>query len=75
MSVGGAGGRLIELREPSAACRLEAARALLSPDGNGGEICILGARGIWGSRFQEDVAANAMEERVSPVFSRLARQL
>ena len=65
MSVGGAGARLIELREPQRGAQAEAARAPLSPDGNGGEICILGGRGILGIRFQEDVAANAMEERVS----------
>ena len=66
--VGGAGGRLVELRQPERRLQAEAKRALRSRDGDGGAIGVFGAGRICRLGLQEDVAANAMQEGVRPML-------
>jgi hypothetical protein len=49
--------------------QFKTARLLLLRDGDGGEERILGRRRIDRIALEQDLAAQAMEERVAPVFS------
>jgi hypothetical protein len=62
----GAAGRLVQFRQLQRRLEAEAARALLARNGDGGEEGLLGGRGVLGTDLQQDVAANAMQEGVSP---------
>ena len=64
MGVGGAGGRLVELRERKRRAQFEAARALLLCDGDGGQERFFRGRGIGGVVLQQDFAARAMQFRL-----------
>ena len=74
MGIGGAAGRLIKLRQRERRAQLEAPRLLLLRDGDGGEECFLGGRGVRWIALEQDLAADAMQESVGPVFSRLVRE-
>jgi hypothetical protein len=66
-----AAGRLVELRELQRGLQAEAARALLACDRGRREIGLLGAAGIVGIGLQEDVAADAVQERVGLTLASL----
>ena len=69
-----AGGGLVELRQRQRGQQAEAARALLARDGDGGEVGLLGGRGVVGMELTQDVAADAVQQGVGPAFSRLDRE-
>jgi nucleotide-binding universal stress UspA family protein len=54
--------------------QLEAPRLLLLGDGNGGEECFLGWRCIRGIAPEQNLAADAVQQRVGPMFSRLTHE-
>ena len=60
---------MIDLRDLQRRLQAEAARALLSRDGDGGEIGFLGAGGMSGIGLQEDVAADAVQMGVGKDLS------
>ena len=71
VGIGGAAGRLVELRQCERRLQAEATRALLLCDGDGGEECFLGRPRVCRISLEQDVAANAVEESVGPAFARL----
>ena len=72
--VGGTTGRLVKLGERQRRLQPEAPRALVARDGDGRAIGFLSAGGILGIGLCEDVAADAVQEGVGPVFSGLLRE-
>ena len=74
MGVGGAAGRLIKLRQRQRRAQLETPRLLLLRDGDSGEECFLGRRRVRRIALQQNLAADAVQESVALVFSRLARE-
>ena len=56
-----AAGRLVEFRQRERGLEAEAAGALLARDRDGSAIGVLGAGGIFGIGFQQDVAADAVQ--------------
>ena len=74
MGVGGAVARLTELRQRQRRAQLETLRFLLLRDGDSGEEGFLGRRRVGRVAFRQNLAADAMQESVALVFSRLARE-
>ena len=73
VSFDGAAGRLVELGERERGAEFEASRLLRSRDCDGGEESGFGERGVRRIALQEDCAADAVEQRVSPVLAGLVR--
>ena len=69
MGFDGAGGGLVELRYLQCRQQAEAARALLARDSDGGEVGLFGGSRVCRIGLQQDVTADAVQERVSPVFA------
>src|ERR1700674_789808 len=74
MRLGGAAGRMIELGERKGREQLEAARALLLRDGDGGPERLLGRLRASRVALQKDFAAQAMEERELRTLPELMRE-
>ena len=69
MSVGGSPGRLVEPGERKGRKEFETARTLSLRYGDGGPVTLFGRYGIGRNALQQEVAAQAMNERqVEPVF-------
>src|SRR5215471_14144614 len=69
MRVRGSVRRVIELRQRERCAQLKTARLLLPRDGDCSEECILGRRRIRRAALEQNLAAQAMQESVAPVFS------
>ena len=69
MGVGGAIGRLIELRQRERRAQLVAPRLLLLRNGDGGEERFLGRRRVRRIALEQDFAADAMGFRCKPALS------
>ncbi len=63
MGVGGARGRLIELRQRQRRAQFEAARGLLLCDRDGGQEGLFRGRGVGGVALQQNFAARPMQFR------------
>ena len=64
LGVGGAAGRLAKLGEGKGREQLVAARTLMLGDGDGRPVGVFGWRRVGGIAPEQDVAANAMQQRV-----------
>ena len=70
MSVGGAAGRLIKLRQRECGAQLEAPRLLLLRDGDGGEEGFFRRCGVRRISLDQKFAADAMQFGVGPALAR-----
>ena len=74
MGIFGTTGRLIELRQPERRLELKAPRLLLLCNRDGGEERFLRWRSIRRIALEQNLAADAVEERIGPMFAGLARE-
>ena len=74
VGVRGATDRLVELRQRQRRAQLEAARALLFRDGDGGQKSFFRRRGIGGIALQQEFAARPMQFRFERAIAGAVRR-